>query len=583
MTTNNLLYAAVVLVLAAIAVFFVPVNSTWIILPAVIIAFYFVLPRDMLKNVRVMLWVACIVISLALIGFNFNAHGYAVESVSKNSSLTNIVAGEIIYKINDVTVQKGFEEQPYFGTIKIETSKGTKFAQANGTLGIKTSEASSNNLQFGLDLKGGVRAVIEPNSTDNETIEQVLSTLETRINIYGLRESVFRPIYHEGKGFIEISIAGGNPEELRALLENQGKFESEIPLLLRTTNGEGSLKLDKAYAFTVNNNSVTINGKEINVGESVDIAGVLLKIEGVSQSRANMTATVFNGNDIRTVFYDPQRSRIEIQPDGSYRWSFAIQLSPEGANKFAWVTSNLDVIPGQAILSSPILLYLDDGLMDSLTIASNLKGKSETEISISGSGISITDASKNRAQLQAVLRSGALPTEVKIVQVDNISPTLGSGFLKSALLAGFAALVGVVCVVWLRYRKTKIVLPMIIISTSEVLIILGVASTIGWTIDLPAIAGIIATIGSGINSQIMIIDQALRGEDQTMTLREKLKNAFFTIFGSAGTVVAAMLPLMVVGFGLLRGFAITTIIGVLVGIAIVRPAYGELVKRIIKE
>ena len=125
-------------------------------------------------------------------------------------------------------------------------------------------------------------------------------------------------------------------------------------------------------------------------------------------------------------------------------------------------------------------------------------------------------------------------------------------------------------------------LPMIIISSSEILIILGIASMIGWTIDLPAIAGIIATIGSGINSQIMIIDQALRGEQAT-TMKEKLKNAFFTIFGAGGTVIAAMIPLMIIGFGLLRGFAITTIIGVLVGILVVRPAFGEIVKRIVKE
>ena len=55
------------------------------------------------------------------------------------------------------------------------------------------------------------------------------------------------------------------------------------------------------------------------------------------------------------------------------------------------------------------------------------------------------------------------------------------------------------------------------------------------------------------------------------------------IFGAGGTVIAAMIPLMIIGFGLLRGFAITTIIGVLIGILIARPAFGDIVKKIIKE
>ena len=106
---------------------------------------------------------------------------------------------------------------------------------------------------------------------------------------------------------------------------------------------------------------------------------------------------------------------------------------------------------------------------------------------------------------------------------------------------------------------------------------------INWTIDLAAIAGIIAAVGTGIDSQIVIIDQTLRGEAKLESMKEKLKRAFFVIFGSAGTVIAAMLPLMILGFGLLRGFAITTIMGVLIGVFIARPAYGEIVKKIVKE
>ena len=252
--------------------------------------------------------------------------------------------------------------------------------------------------------------------------------------------------------------------------------------------------------------------------------------------------------------------------------------------RVVFLRSNLDVIPAgqESYLNSQISFYLDGVLLDSLNIVSTLKGREETEISITGSSANVQEAATERTRLQSILRSGALPVSIEIVQVDSVSPTLGSDFLKSAMLAAVVAMLGIVAVVILRYRKFSIVLPMVITAIAEVVIILGISVAIGWTIDVAAVAGIIAAVGTGIDSQIIIIDQALRGE-KTETLREKMRDAFFIIFGAAGTVIAAMLPLMIIGFGALRGFAITTMIGVFVGILITRPAFGAIVERLLKE
>ena len=573
--TYRILLWLLVLVISSYLAFYV--NTTLVAFAFVLLSFIILFPKHLLKSPRILVWAFFITISVALIGINLHPSGLYVSS----STITNILPGEILYKINDATASSELLSQNFSGTVKIETNKGVKFVNVNGSLGIEADPASSTSLKFGLDLKGGVRAVLEPNTTDNATIDQIISTLQTRINVYGLREAVFRPVYYEGRNFVEISIAGGSKEELKNLLENQGKFESKITINPKIISGSGSIRLDRQYNFSVDNDSIVIEGKQVREGETIELAGISFLINSVSD-KINMTATVFNGNDVKTVFFDPQRSRIETV-QGGYRWSFSVQLGQQGAQKFAWVTNNLDVVPGTGYLSAPIALYLDDRLVDSLSIASTLKGRAETEISISGTSNTMDLAVKERSKLQSILRSGALPTSVTIVQLDTISPTLGIGFLKNALLAGAAAIIGVIIVVSVRYRKIKIVMPMVAISMSEILIILGVASLIGWTIDLPAIAGIIASVGTGIDSQIMIIDQALRGESRNETLKEKLGRAFFVIFGAGGTVIAAMLPLMAIGFGLLRGFAITTIIGVLVGILIARPAYGAIVKHIIKE
>ena len=541
--------------------------------------------KNLLKNPKILIWLFFIVISIILIAPNPNPQGMVVTFVGKNATL-GIAANDVIYKINDAVATKEALEKNYSGMIKLETNKGTKFSSANGSLGLTAEPVQNTNLKFGLDIKGGVRAVIEPNTTNTEEIDQIISTLQTRINIYGLREAVFRPVYYQDKGYIEISMAGGSMEELKNLLESQGKFEGKIPLIVKIKDGKGTFKFDKNYEITIeNNDSIIIEGKKAKTGETIIIADVHLLVEGINSKTINFTSIVFSGNDIKTVFFDPQRSRVE-RLDNGYQWSFSVQLSKEGAQKFAWVTANSNSvnIPGrECYLDVPISLYLDSKVLDTLSIACSLKGKIETEISISGGAASTEEAKLEKARLQSILRSGALPTSIQIVQLDKLSPNLGSGFLKNTALAGAAAIVLVLIVVGTRYRKPKIILPMVVISFSEVLIILGMSVVINWTIDLAAIAGIIAAVGTGIDSQIVIIDQTLRGEAKLESMKEKLKRAFFVIFGSAGTVIAAMLPLMILGFGLLRGFAITTIMGVLIGVFIARPAYGEIVKKIVKE
>lgn len=532
--------------------------------------------RSAIKHPRMVIWILFVVLSLLLISPNPTPRGSVVTSIGKNLS-SDLVPGDVIFSINGKDAKDALSEQ-FFGNVKLETSKGSRFVKLNGTLPVEVKPVPSTRLNFGLDIIGGIRAIIDVGSNSSQqTIDQTLSTLQTRINVFGLKESTFRSVE---KRFIEISIAGGNKDELKELLERQGKFESRIPMSLPVRDGSASIDLDKKYSISMKNSSIEINKGRYQKGESFVLSNIPFEFTDVSENRINLTSTVFTGDDIKFVFFDPQRSRIEKSGDG-YSWFFTIQISNEGARKFAQVTKNIPVIIDY--LESKIYLYLDNDLIDALNIASGLRGNEQTEISITGGASNQQEAVKEKARLQSILRSGSLPTSIEIVQFDRISANLGLGFLQDALVAGLVALIGVASVIIVRYRQLRFVVPMIVISFSEILIILGMSVLIGSTIDLAAIAGIIAAIGVGVDSQIIMLDQALRKEVQQGTLQEKLKRAFFIIFGSGGTVIAAMLPLLFLGFGVLRGFAITTIIGVLSGILITRPAFGTIIERIIKE
>ncbi|MEK6812889.1 MAG: protein translocase subunit SecD, partial [Nanoarchaeota archaeon] len=129
----------------------------------------------------------------------------------------------------------------------------------------------------------------------------------------------------------------------------------------------------------------------------------------------------------------------------------------------------------------------------------------------------------------------------------------------------------------------KIALPIMLIVASEIFITLGIAALIGWNMDLASIAGLIAAVGTGVGDQLIITDEALRKETEYLNWKQKIKRAFGIILGAYLTIVAAMLPLWNAGAGLVRGFAVTTIIGVTVGIIITRPAFASIISSLLEE
>jgi preprotein translocase subunit SecD len=169
---------------------------------------------------------------------------------------------------------------------------------------------------------------------------------------------------------------------------------------------------------------------------------------------------------------------------------------------------------------------------------------------------------------------------VELVGSGHVDAALGTQFKIQAVLAGLLALMAVALVIFRRYHQKQILLPMVGTSISEVIMILGFAGAVGWQMDLPAIAGVIAAIGTGIDHLVIITDEVLH-EGKLPTTKvylERITKAFSIIFAAALTTTIAMAPLVIMGFGALKGFAITTIVGVLIGVLIARPVYGKVIK-----
>ncbi len=304
---------------------------------------------------------------------------------------------------------------------------------------------------------------------------------------------------------------------------------------------------------------------EIPSGTDLERIKKILTQQGVFYAKIN-NVTAYTGKDVEYVK--------EPGMTGS-GYGVLFTLSNDGAQKFA------EVAYGQGGL--PVNLYMDGKLISSPILSQGLAdGKPHPDQVITVAGTNPTKEDIDQAWvIYTSLKSGSLPTKVRIEYINQVSPTLGKEFITGSIIAGIFAFIAVGLVVAIRYKTPTIILPILITCASEILIILGFASLIGWKLDLASIAGIIASVGTGVDDQIVITDETLSGE--TKVLKKSMDRAFFIIFAAAGTTIAAMLPLFFMSIGMLRGFAITTIVGVLIGIFITRPAFANMIKYVIKK
>jgi preprotein translocase subunit SecD len=241
------------------------------------------------------------------------------------------------------------------------------------------------------------------------------------------------------------------------------------------------------------------------------------------------------------------------------------------------------MVMGNASMDSWIMEVT--GLKTTPRLNFDTKGECIYSAQITG-GANNKSAAENEVKMNQIwLTSGNLPEKAHVESKSTVPASLGAQFLRYSLLTGIIGVLSVSLVIFLRYRKFFIVLPVIITGFSEIVILLGVASIINWEIDLPAIAGIIAAVGTGVDNQIVITDETLASRGQAKrasSITERIRRAFFIIFTSAATIIAVMLPLMTFVAGMLKGFALTTMLGVIIGIFITRPAYAKIIEEYLK-
>ncbi len=549
----------------------------------------------LLKDLRVLVYLFFLALFIIFILPNPFAGGVVVKSVATDSPFFGkLQPGEAITWVNEKDIESKedfYAFENFTGVLRLMHNGKLELANVDKYIGITLSAAPKSKINFGIDIIGGTRVLLKiKENVSQDIVEQAIATLETRINIYGLREAKIQSVSAESEKLIQIEMAGGSREEIEALLAKQGKFEAKIPKIVQIVNSSGTLMVDgKNYSVSAENSKISVLGKIIDINESFILDDIEFEFMNSTNSSITLLGKVFESKDVKSVCMQDQpgvcRSFVSFTGSG-YEFVFQVTISKEGAERFAKMTKDMKVVLTNgryALENGFIILYLDNRTITELNIDRGLKGKAETQPSVTGFRAQKEEAIKEKLLLQSVLQSGTLPVSLELAKVDEVSASLGSGFLNEIILAGVIAIAAVFSIIFIRYRKLKLAVPMIFMVISEAVMILGTAALIGWTIDLSAIAGMIAVVGTGIDDQIMIIDELLLGKERAYTIKQKIKRAFSIIFSSASTIAVAMLPLMFLGTGIMRGFAITTLIGLAIGIFITRPAFGRIVEHIMEK
>jgi preprotein translocase subunit SecD len=183
------------------------------------------------------------------------------------------------------------------------------------------------------------------------------------------------------------------------------------------------------------------------------------------------------------------------------------------------------------------------------------------EASIVGQ-FSVEDAQR----LALLLRSGALPVEVKILENRSIGPTLGKDSINRSLKAGIAGLCLILIFMVVIYKWFGLVADLALLIC--MLLMMGGMAILNATLTLPGIAGIVLTIGMAVDANILIFERIKEELQMDKTFRASIEagfsKAFVAIFDANVTTLIAAIALLYFGSGPIRGFAVTLSIGIVV-------------------
>jgi preprotein translocase subunit SecD len=368
------------------------------------------------------------------------------------------------------------------------------------------------------DAGGGLIRLTVPQAAITErirqTIEQSIQIVERRVNQLGTVEPL---IQRQGTDRILVQVPGlQDPTELKRILGKTAKMEFRMV--------DATVPPDQAAQGRVPPDSEILMS-----AQAPKIPYVIKKQILVSGGELTDAQPGFD-----------QRSG---EPIVSFRFNSS------GSRKFAQATSEN--------VGQPFAIVLDNEVISAPVIREPITGGSGQ---ISGS---FTVQAAN--ELAILLRAGALPAPLTVIEERTVGPGLGQDSIEKGELAAYVGSIMVIVFMLLTYRLFGVFANIAV--AINVAMIFGVLSLLNATLTLPGIAGIVLTVGIAVDSNVLIyerIREEIRGGRNAISAIDAgFKRALSTILDSNITTFIAAAVLFYIGTGPVRGFAVTLGIGIL--------------------
>ena len=246
-------------------------------------------------------------------------------------------------------------------------------------------------------------------------------------------------------------------------------------------------------------------------------------------------------------------SKSILSTDQTGQWVVSLEFNSEGAKKFADLT--------KALVGQQMAIFFDGELQSAPVIREAIYG-GKAQISGGDSGFAYEEAER----MVNLLNAGALPVPAEIVEENTVGPTLGADSIAKSTKAGIIGLSAVMIFMIIFYHVPGLIADIALIIYS--LILFALFKTIPVTLTLAGIAGFILSIGMAVDANILIFERTkeeLRaGRNLFTAINSGFDRAFTSIFDSNMTTIITCTILYLLGTSIVKGFALTLALGVIV-------------------
>lgn len=403
-------------------------------------------------------------------------------------------------------------------------------------------ERPKRMLNLGLDLRGGSSLLLELEVSKlstkeplNEAMARAVEIIRNRIDQYGLAET---QITRQGDKWIMVQLPGvSNPQRAEELIGKTAMLEFRIVKNDTAAAQKAIEKLEETdKPFDDNGNVIPSIAKLVPAGYQI----MRNKEGGYSlvTDKAEVTGA------------DLENAHVVMMGERGYP-EVTFSFNTDGAKKFGKLTG--------ANIGKQLAIVLDNTIQSAPVVNARITREGRIEGNFTP---------EEARQLAIVLKAGALPAPVKIIEKKTIGPTLGEDSIKSGLSASLYALILILLFMLIYYKAAGFIADVALLL--NFLLTLAIMSYFSATLTLPGIAGMILSLAMAIDANVLIIErmreEKLLGRPIYEIIALGYDKAWSAIFDSNITTIIVGACLLQFGTGPVKGFAVTLIIGLLVSL-----------------